>query len=85
MIVNTAAVSEINLAIVDGALSPDILERLISLTVQSLADLGALTHDHPAIERGHVGSLAAAVGAAFRPLYRQYFARGTEHLPAEAS
>ncbi len=84
IIANTAAVSEINLAIVDGALPPDVLVRLVDLTRDELAALGSLTSDLPQVAQGHVGSFAAPIGAAFRPLYRQFFARDAEHLLDEA-
>lgn len=80
MIANTAAVSEINLAVVDGVLPDVVLERLIEIARDKIQGLGHLTDDPPVIARGHVGRFAAAMGAAFRPLYRQYFARDVEHL-----
>lgn len=83
IIANTAAVSDINLAIIDGTLPEGILERLIDLTKKELVSLGSLTSDLPQVAQGHVGNFAAPIGAAFRPLYRQYFARETEHLQAE--
>lgn len=83
IIANTAAVSEINLAIMDGALPPNVLTRLVDLTRVELASLGSLTSEAPQVAQGHVGSFAAPIGAAFRPLYRQFFARDSEHLLAE--
>ena len=84
IIANTAAVSEINLAIVDGALPPGILERLIALASAELETLGSLTNEPPLVSQGHVGSFASPIGAAFRPLYRQFFAREAEHMLDEA-
>jgi predicted NBD/HSP70 family sugar kinase len=81
---STAAVSEIKLAILDGTLPPEILKRLISMTEGRLEDIGSLTSEPPQIAQGHVGSLAAALGAAYRPLYRKYFSRGVDHLTEDA-
>ena len=84
IIANTAAVSGTNLAVIDGALPDGILPKLVDMTQSALVALGDEAGDPPDLAQGHVGSFAAAVGAAFRPLYRQYFAREVEHLEGEA-
>ena len=85
IILNTAAVSEINMAILNGTLPPGILNRLVSMTEERLKLLDSLTHDSPLIVQGTIDSMAAAVGAAYRPLYRQFFARDVENLQTGAA
>lgn len=80
IISSTSAVSEINLAVIDGTLPEAVLIRLVDETRSRLAALPTLTDDHPEVQQGSVGNLAAATGAAFRPLYHQFFARDPAHM-----
>lgn len=83
IISSTAAVSEIRLAVIDGTLPEPVLQRLVDETRLSLTALPILTDDHPDVQQGAVGNLAAATGAAFRPLYRQFFARDPAQMTAD--
>ncbi|MEO5808344.1 ROK family transcriptional regulator [Devosia sp.] len=81
-IVNTAAVMEFNIAIVDGAMPRPIVQRLVDLVRHHSQDLPVLTTDRPKVEMGRLGAAAAARGAASIPLYRRFFSREREDILA---
>jgi predicted NBD/HSP70 family sugar kinase len=75
LIMNSAAVVECDLAIIDGALPPEILERLLTETSAALERAPVLTFDRPKITLGRLGQNAMPLGAAFMPIFRKYFSR----------
>lgn len=75
VLVNTAAVIEVDHAVIDGIMPQPILDRLIDKVRQALGELPTLTFDVPELARGHLGGAAASQGAAYLPLYRRFFAR----------
>jgi predicted NBD/HSP70 family sugar kinase len=77
---NTAAVVEYEVAILDGALPSLLLERLVEATRRHLATVPSLTASRPSLERGHIGAPGAALGAAQLLLYRRFFSRELEHI-----
>ena len=75
IIMNSAAVIECDLAILDGAMPRPIIERLLLATRQSLEELPVLTFDRPRLMTGRLGQDAVPLGAAFMPVFRKYFSR----------
>lgn len=82
IVYNTLTVSDVPLTIIDGVLPDGPLERLIALTRVKLEQIDGTLDPVPVIERGVVGPMAAATGAAYRPLFLQYFARDMEQVLA---
>lgn len=80
VIMNTSAVLEFGLAIVDGVMSRDVVARLVDLVRQRVAEFPVLTSDKPVIEMGRFGSEAPARGAAGKPIFRRLFSRDTADL-----
>ena len=78
--VNTAAVIEFNLAVIDGVMPRPIVERMVESVRFHGRELPALTADHPTIVTGHLGAEAPARGAAMLPMFRRFFARDWEHF-----
>ena len=74
-VMSVRAIMEIDLALVDGELPRDVLERLLQAVRRHLAALPPLGHGLPRIGLGRVGSSAAALGAAQLVLFRRYFSR----------
>ncbi|MCS6760728.1 MAG: ROK family transcriptional regulator [Candidatus Devosia symbiotica] len=74
-IVNTNAIIELDMVIIDGVMPREIVARLIERTEFHLARLPTLTSDHPKIEAGHLGVSAASNGAAHLVLFQRYFSR----------
>lgn len=72
-IVNTHAVMEFDLALVDGEMPRPIVERLVRKVERLVQDIPVLTSDRPAIEIGRLGADAAARGAALKPIFRRYY------------
>lgn len=79
-IANTAAVSELHFAVVDGVMPGHIVERLVDSVRRQSNDLPTLTFSHPDIVRGTYGVAAPAIGAALLPVHRQLFSREVEDL-----
>jgi predicted NBD/HSP70 family sugar kinase len=75
IILNSAAVIECDLVIVDGAIPPPVLDRLLAETRRALAELPVLTYERPRVEGGRLGQDAMPLGAAFLPIFRKYFSR----------
>ena len=74
-LLNTAAVFEFDTAILDGAMPSEILDRLLAATRRHMAEMPVLTFDRPILVKGHLGSAAPSIGAAYRILFRRYFSR----------
>jgi predicted NBD/HSP70 family sugar kinase len=75
LIMNSAAVIECDLAILDGAMPRSIVERLLVETRAALDRLPVLTFDRPKVITGRLGQDAMPLGAAFMPIFRKYFSR----------
>lgn len=74
-LLNTAAVFEFDTAVLDGVMPPAVLERLMEATRLHMDEMPVLTFDRPKLVKGHLGSAAPSVGAAYRVLYKRYFSR----------
>lgn len=83
-LLNTAAVFEFSTAVVDGAMPPAILDRLIEETRRHIAEMPVLTFDRPMLVKGHLGSAAPSIGAAYRVLFSQYFSREDADIRAKS-
>lgn len=75
IIMNTAAVLEFDLAIIDGAMPRPLLERLLVETQLAIENLPAMTFDRPRLKLGRLGHDAMPLGASFMPIFRKYFSR----------
>jgi predicted NBD/HSP70 family sugar kinase len=73
IVMNTRAVVDVNLAVIDGEIPAEILHRLVKATERELALLPAMTHDRPRLAAGHLGTRAASLGAATLPLVQRLF------------
>ncbi len=72
IILNTAAVLEVDLAIIDSAVPPAILDRLVAATDCHLAQLAA---SPPPLVAGRLGYRATSLGAGHLVLFRRHFSR----------
>lgn len=72
-VMNTRAVVDVPLAIIDGEIPTEVLARLIAATERELALLPTMTHDRPKIAAGRLGTRAASLGAAQLPLLLRLF------------
>ncbi|WP_374625789.1 ROK family transcriptional regulator [Devosia sp.] len=75
IVLNAAAVIEVDRAIIDGVLPRPLLDQLITETTAAMSTLPWLTFDHPGVFAGHLGADAAPVGAGQLPLFKKYFSR----------
>jgi predicted NBD/HSP70 family sugar kinase len=83
-LLNSAAVIEYQVAIVDGVMPGDIIDRLIESVRAAMSKMPTLTFDAPEVRKGLIGGAAPAAGAAYLPLYRTFFSRDLSHI-AESS
>jgi predicted NBD/HSP70 family sugar kinase len=74
-IVNTSAVIELDVVIVDGIAPKAIVERLVTSVKSHLGAMPTLTSEWPQVEIGRLGNAAPALGAAWLPMYRRFFSR----------
>lgn len=79
-LLNTAAVFEFDTAVLDGVMPPAVLDRVIEETRKHIAEMPVLTFDRPTLMKGHLGSAAPSLGAAYRVLFRRYFSREDAHI-----
>ncbi len=75
IILNTAAVLEFDVAVIDGVMPRPLLERLLAETEHALGQLPVITFDHPKLALGKLGHDAMPLGASFMPIFRKYFSR----------
>ena len=75
IILNSAAVIEFDLAVIDGVMPKPLVERLLAETQRALSALPVLTFDRPRLIAGHLGHDAMPLGASFMPIFRKYFSR----------
>mgnify|MGYP001026652082 CR=1 FL=1 len=74
-LINTRAITEFELAVIDGVLPQAVLDRLVASIGTHLDTMPMLTLDHPRVAKGRLGDSAAAMGAALMPIYRRFFSR----------
>jgi predicted NBD/HSP70 family sugar kinase len=80
-LVNACTVTEFEVAIIESALPPEILRRLVEATRQQMGKFPVLGQSLPLpIIAGHLGRSGAAEGAALLLMYRRYFSRDFEHM-----
>ena len=72
-IINTYAVMEFSVALVDGAMPRPLVERLVAAVQRQVQLLPTLTADRPVVQIGRLGPTAAARGAALKPIYRRFY------------
>ncbi len=83
IIYNTAAVLELDQAIIDSGTPPEIVERLIAATERALATLSRVGVHLPRLVAGKLGNRAAPLGAAELTMFRKHFSRDLSHMLAE--
>lgn len=83
-ILTSAAMSEIDLALINGDLPESILQRLAARTATHLQAMPLLLSNRPELVAGRGGPSAAVVGAANLLLFRRYFSRAWDLFAAEA-
>lgn len=74
-VLNTRAVLELDLAVIDGVMPRPIVRRLLERVEYHLAAMPHFAADRPALHMGRMGSAAAATGAAQLTLFHAFFAR----------
>ncbi len=85
IIVNTAAVLEIDQAIIDSSAPQPIVERLVAATQLGLGQLPASGSRQPRFVAGRLGSRATPLGAAQLTMFRKHFSRDlSDMLAADA-
>jgi predicted NBD/HSP70 family sugar kinase len=75
IILNTSAVIEFDLAVIDGVMPKPLVERLRAETQRALDALPVMTFDRPRLIAGRLGHDAMPLGAAFMPIFRKHFSR----------
>ena len=70
---NANAVTDCELAIIDGIMPAAIVQRLVERVRHHLNALLNLTRDPPEVRIGTVGAVAPARGAALLPIFRRFF------------
>lgn len=75
IVLNTAAVIEFDVAVIDGVMPKPLIERLVGETERALAKLPVMTFDRPRLVPGRLGDDAMPLGAAFMPIFHKYFSR----------
>lgn len=82
IIYNTAAVLELDQAIIDSAAPTAIVERLVTATEFSLATLARVGVKLPRLVAGKLGNRAAPLGAAQLTMFRKHFSRDLSDMLA---
>lgn len=67
------SVVDVEVVMIDGAMPPDVRQRLKDCTLRRLGDLDLTGFDHIRVEEGSVGRQARSVGAALLPIHSKYF------------
>jgi len=80
IILNSAAVIEFDLAVIDGVMPKALVERLLAETQRAIDKLPVLTFDRPRLVAGRLGQDARPLGASFIPIFRKYFSRDLRHM-----
>ncbi|WP_186767146.1 ROK family protein [Devosia ginsengisoli] len=74
-VLNTRAVMELDLAIIDGVMPRPVVRRLFERVEHHLAAMPHFRTDRPSVVMGHLGGGAAASGAAQLLLFHCFFSR----------
>jgi predicted NBD/HSP70 family sugar kinase len=85
IIYNTAAVLELDQAIIDSAAPTEIAERLVTATDASLATLARVGVKLPRLVAGKLGNRAAPLGAAQLTMFRKHFSRDLSDMLANGT
>jgi predicted NBD/HSP70 family sugar kinase len=86
IILNTGAVLEIDLAIIDSTAPQPIIDRLVAATDGALSELVVIGFKRPHLVAGTLGARAAPLGAAQLTLFRKHFSRDlSDMLAAEGT
>jgi predicted NBD/HSP70 family sugar kinase len=80
VIVNTSAVMEFGVVVVDGVMPRPVVNRLVDMVRQQVNEYPQFTTENLRIEMGRLGGQAPARGAALRPIFRKMFSRDTADL-----
>jgi predicted NBD/HSP70 family sugar kinase len=72
-IISAEALLDIDAIVIDGSLSPELLQALREQTTKTLSQLRTDGIFTPTLVAGQVGSHARALGAALLPLHAQFF------------
>lgn len=75
IILNTSAVIELEMTVIDGVMPKPLVERLLGETERAFDSLPATTRNRPRLRAGRLGHDAMPLGAAFMPIFRKYFSR----------
>lgn len=82
IVYNTAAVLELDQAIIDSAAPAEIVDRLVAATERSLATLARVGVRLPHLVAGKLGNRAAPLGAAQLTMFRKHFSRDLSDMLA---
>ncbi len=74
-VVNTRAMLDVSVVVLDGNMPTPILRRLHAETARHMEGLAWLGHGMPELVLGNVGSSCVALGAAQLVMFRTYFSR----------
>lgn len=70
------AVADVSAVVIDGALPPEVRDRLVAATGLAILDLPHMGIDRPALRPGRLGRAARVLGAASLPLSARYMPQG---------
>lgn len=84
-VVNTRAMLDVSVVVLDGNMPAPILERLHAETRRHMQGLTWLGHGMPELVLGNVGAPCVALGAAQLVMFRTFFSRASEALESLAS
>jgi predicted NBD/HSP70 family sugar kinase len=74
-VLNTRAVMELDLAIIDGVMPRPVVQRLLERVRHHLAAMPHFDSDRPEVAMGQMGGAASATGAAQLLLFQRFFSR----------
>lgn len=77
-VVNTRAMLDVSVVVLDGSMPPAILQRLHAETRRHMEALAWLGHGMPELVLGSIGRSCVALGAAQLVMFRTYFSRSSE-------
>jgi predicted NBD/HSP70 family sugar kinase len=80
VVLNTAAVIECEVAVLEAALPPPLRLRLVEAVSEQLGQIPTLGVRRPTLKEGSVGGSGAARGAAQLWIYRRFFTREIEYM-----
>ena len=74
-VLNTRAVMELDLAVIDGIMPRPLVQRLLERVEHHITAMPCFGADRPAVVMGRMGGAAAATGAAQLLLFHCFFSR----------